>query len=280
MHTRSNGEPGPSRKVRRVRTLIVLAAAAVALIVAWKYFHLKDHVLSAFVWILEWMDEPGRRLYAPLMVVVIYVAACVLMLPGSVLTLGAGFLFGVLVGTVTVSIGSTLGACAAFLVGRTLARNWVYSKVAGNARFAAIDEAVGEESFRIILLTRLSPVFPFNLLNYAYGLTRAPFWKYALASWIGMLPGTLMYVYIGSSLRETLESVAQIAGEREKTLGERIFFWVGLAVTLAVVVYVTRVARRVLSQKSRIEAAGRDVQQPSPESEGANDERDTGDASA
>ena len=85
-----------------------------------------------------------------------------------------GFLFKLFWGTVTVSIGATLGACAAFWVGRTVARGWVAKKVAGNAKFAAIDEAVGREGFKIVLLTRLSPIFPFNLLNYAFGLTRVP----------------------------------------------------------------------------------------------------------
>jgi len=168
-----------------------------------------------------------------------------LLLPGSVLTLGAGFLFKIVIGTVTVSIGSTLGACAAFMVGRTIARNWIAGKVARNKKFAAVDEAVAQQGFKIVLLTRLSPVFPFNILNYAFGLTKISFWKYALGSWIGMLPGTLMYVYFGAGLR-SLADVA--AGNVEKNAAGRLFFWLGLAATIAVTVFVTRIARKALRQ--------------------------------
>ena len=137
-----------------------------------------------------------------------YILAAVFFIPGSVLTLGAGFLFGVAIGTVTVWIGANLGACAAFIVGRTIARNWVAQKVAGNPKFAAIDEAVGKEGFKIVLLLRLSPAFPFNLLNYALGLTKVSFGKYVLANMIGMVPATLMYVYFGSAAR----SLADVGG--------------------------------------------------------------------
>src|SRR5206468_3640015 len=100
-----------------------------------------------------------------LLFVLLYVAAAVLFLPGSVLTLGAGAVFGLARGVGLVWIGATLGATAAFLVGRYLARDWVARRIDGNPRFRAIDEAVAREGWKIVLLTRLSPVFPFNLLN-------------------------------------------------------------------------------------------------------------------
>lgn len=190
---------------------------------------------------LEWTQ--GLGIWGPVFVIAFYIVACVLLLPGSILTLGAGFIFKVIVGTITVSIGSTLGACAAFLVGRTVARKWITGKVAKNAKFAAIDEAVAQQGFKIVLLTRLSPVFPFNLLNYAFGLTKITFWKYALGSWIGMMPGTVMYVYFGAGLR-SLADVA--AGQVEKGTAGRLFFWLGLVVTIVVTVFVTRVARNAL----------------------------------
>ncbi|MHC4073893.1 MAG: TVP38/TMEM64 family protein, partial [Planctomycetota bacterium] len=192
---------------------------------------------------LEWTQSLG--VWGPVFVAALYVVACVLLVPGSVLTLGAGFLFRVVRGTIAVSIGSTLGACAAFLVGRTIARNWIAGKVARNKKFAAIDEAVAQQGFKIVLLTRLSPVFPFNLLNYAFGLTKISFWKYALGSWLGMIPGTIMYVYFGAGLR-SLADVA--AGNVEKGLAGKLFFWIGLAATIAVTVFVTRVARNALKQ--------------------------------
>jgi uncharacterized membrane protein YdjX (TVP38/TMEM64 family) len=150
-----------------------------------------------------------------------------------------------LLGTITVSIGSTLGACAAFLVGRTFGRDWIAGKIAGNKKFAAIDEAVGKEGFKIVLLTRLSPVFPFNLLNYAFGLTKVSFWKYAFASWIAMLPGTIMYVYLGAGLR-SLTDVA--TGDVGKNTATTIFFWFGLAMAVVVTVIVTRIAKKALNQ--------------------------------
>lgn len=192
---------------------------------------------------LEWTQ--GLGIWGPVFVIGFYIVACVLLLPGSVLTLGAGFIFKVVVGTITVSIGSTLGACAAFWVGRTVARKWIAGKVAQNKKFAAIDEAVAQQGFKIVLLTRLSPVFPFNILNYAFGLTKISFWKYALASWIGMIPGTIMYVYFGAGLR----SLADVAsGQVEKGTAGRIFFWVGLVITIIVTVFVTRIARKALKQ--------------------------------
>jgi len=192
---------------------------------------------------LEWTESLG--FWAPVFVVAFYVVACVLFLPGSVLTLGAGVLFGVVVGTVTVSIGSTLGACAAFVVGRTVARDWISGKVVRNEKFSAIDRAVGAQGFKIVLLTRLSPVFPFSLLNYAFGLTKIPFWQYALGSWIGMLPGTVMYVYFGAGLR----SLAELStGQVETGKAGQAFFLAGLAATVVVTVFVTRVARRALKE--------------------------------
>src|SRR5262249_61840093 len=126
--------------------------------------------------------------------------ATVFAVPGSLITLGAGAAFGLIRGTLAVSAGSTLGAAAAFLLGRTLARGWVEHKVANKPRFRALDQAIGAEGFKIVLLLRLSPVFPFNVLNYALGLTRVSFRSYLVASWIGMLPGTVMYVYLGAAL--------------------------------------------------------------------------------
>jgi uncharacterized membrane protein YdjX (TVP38/TMEM64 family) len=190
---------------------------------------------------LEWTQ--GLGIWGPVFVAAFYIVACVLFLPGSILTLGAGFIFKVVVGSITVSIGSTLGACAAFLVGRTVARKWIAGKVARNEKFKAIDEAVAQQGFKIVLLTRLSPIFPFNMLNYAFGLTKISFWKYALSSWIGMMPGTIMYVYLGAGLR-SLADVA--AGQVEKSTAAKIFFWLGMGVTLIVTLFVTGVARNAL----------------------------------
>jgi uncharacterized membrane protein YdjX (TVP38/TMEM64 family) len=193
---------------------------------------------------LEWVGSLGA--WGPLIFVSLYILACVLFLPGSVLTLGAGGLFGVIKGSIIVSISSTLGATCAFLVGRYLARDWVANKISANEKFKAIDDAVAREGWKIVGLTRLSPVFPFNLLNYAYGLTRVSLRDYFFASWIGMIPGTVMYVYIGSLAGE----VAKLGTEgRTRTSAEWALYIVGLIATVVVTVFITRIAREALKKK-------------------------------
>jgi uncharacterized membrane protein YdjX (TVP38/TMEM64 family) len=193
---------------------------------------------------LQWID--GLDAVGALAFILLYVVATVAFLPGSILTLGAGVVFGVVLGTVYVFIGATIGAAAAFLVGRYVARDWVAAKIAGNAKFQAIDEAVGREGFKIVLLTRLSPIFPFNLLNYAYGVTGVSLKNYVLAS-IGMLPGTLMYVYIGS-LAGNIATIGTESQPDEPGVQWAIRI-IGLIATIAVTVYVTKVARKALEDE-------------------------------
>ena len=118
---------------------------------------------------LTWVDSLGS--VGAIAFIIIYILATVAFFPGSILTLGAGVVFGLVLGSFYVFIGATIGATVAFLVGRYLARGWVAEKIQGNNKFQAIDEAVGKEGLKIVLLTRLSPIFPFTLLNYAYGVT-------------------------------------------------------------------------------------------------------------
>ncbi len=178
--------------------------------------------------------------WGPIAFVAVYVLATVFMVPGSILTLGAGALFGVVQGSVLVSIASTAGATLAFLIGRHLARAWVQGKIEGNSTFKAIDDAVGLEGWKIVGLTRLSPIFPFSLLNYAFGLTKVKLGHYVLASWIGMMPGTVMYVYIGSLAKATSEG---------RSVGQWILTGVGLAATVLVTVVITRAAKKALAAR-------------------------------
>lgn len=191
---------------------------------------------------LQWIDTLGA--IGALAFILVYIIATVAFLPGSILTLGAGVVFGIGVGTICVFIGATMGATAAFLVGRYLARGWVTRKIAENSKFQAIDRAVGAAGFKIVLLTRLSPIFPFNLLNYAYGVTGVSLKDYVLAS-IGMLPGTLMYVYIGS----LAGNLATLGTESQP--GNPLFQWgmriIGFIATVAVTVYITKLARKALA---------------------------------
>lgn len=225
----------PDARLRLVG-LAALAATALGLALA---FPVRDR-LSAFV---AWIDGLGA--WGPVLLALAYVPACVLFVPGSLLTLGGGWAFGLPAAFAAVSLGSTTGACAAFLLGRTLARGAIEGRVAADRRFRAIDRAVGREGFKIVLLTRLSPVFPFNLLNYAYGLTSVSFRDYLLASWLGMLPGTLLFVYLGSAAKSLAELAA---GGEGRSPAEWAFFWGGLAATVVATAFVTRVARKALKE--------------------------------
>ena len=176
--------------------------------------------------------------------IIIYILATVAFFPGSILTLGAGVVFGVVLGSFYVFIGATIGATAAFLVGRYLARGWVAEKIQGNSKFQAIDEAVGKEGLKIVLLTRLSPIFPFTLLNYAYGVTGVSLKDYLLGS-AGMIPGTIMYVYIGS-LAGSLATIGTSAPATNPVLLWTIRL-IGFIATVAVTLYVTKIARQALA---------------------------------
>lgn len=218
-------------KLVAVAALVVVLAVAIALLPV-------GHWAIALVEKVRNAGAAGVALFA-----VIYLIAPLLLLPASVLTLGAGFLYGPLWGTLLVSPLSVAAASIAFLLGRTVARRQVEKRIEGNARFAAVDRAVGESGFRIVLLLRLSPVIPFNILNYALGLTRVRFGTYLLASFLGMLPGTFLYVYLGSAAT----SAAQLSQHGGGTTG-RAAFWVGIVATIVVVGILTRIARRALGQ--------------------------------
>jgi uncharacterized membrane protein YdjX (TVP38/TMEM64 family) len=156
-------------------------------------------VLPVTFWtaqILDWIRDAGSLGMAAF--ATLYVAATLLLLPGSALTAGAGLACGPIGGTLLVSPVSLVAATIAFIVGRTVARGSVATRVEAHARFAAIDAAVGRNGLWVVTLLRLSPVFPFSLLNYALGLTRIRLRDFVLGSFVGMLPGTLLYAYLGS----------------------------------------------------------------------------------
>lgn len=183
--------------------------------------------------------------------VLTYILACALCLPATILSLAAGFLFGIVKGYVATALGSVLGASAAFWIGRTAGRNWIRRKVEGNAKFAAIDHAVAQNGFKIVLLTRLSPVFPFNVQNFAYGVTGVAFRDYFWASLAGMAPGTVLIVYIGSAMK----SLAEVfAGSTAPTPLQNAIYALGFAATIAVTVVITKIARRALNEAAGLAA--------------------------
>ena len=187
----------------------------------------------------------GLGALGPLAFIAGYVLATVGFIPGSLLTLAAGAIFGIAWGTAYVFVGAVLGATAAFLLARGVLRGMIERKVAADPRFAAIDRAVAREGRKIVFLLRLSPAFPFNLLNYALGLTRVRLADYVVAS-LGMLPGTVLYVYTG----KVAGDVAAIAGGAApaRGAGYYVVLGLGLAATLAVTILVTRTARRALTE--------------------------------
>jgi uncharacterized membrane protein YdjX (TVP38/TMEM64 family) len=217
---------------------LVLAAIAIAALLAMFLLPLEQWILALAAWIRN-AGWQGVALFAGA-----YILGAVLLAPGSVLTLAAGFAYGPLLGTLLVSPVSVLAATAAFFIGRYTARDWVARKVSTHENFAAIDRAIAHNGFKVVLLLRLSPIFPFNLLNYALGLTGVRARSYVGASLLGMLPGTFLYVYLGS----LITNAAQLTeGGREGGVAGQVLFWGGLVATVAVTLLISRLATKELN---------------------------------
>jgi len=156
--------------------------------------------LHNIVRLKAWIEGFGPL--APLVFIAGYILAVIFFIPGLPITVLGGVAFGPFWGTVYVSIASTIGVALTFLIARYGARGMVERWVAENPRLARIDQAIARHGWRIVMITRLVPLFPFNLQNYAYGLTRIGFWSYLLTSWPCMLPGTAAYTFAGGALSE------------------------------------------------------------------------------
>ncbi len=232
----SRANDGGASVVRKLAVAAIAVAALATLVLAGRE---AAGVIPRFA---AWVDSLGAA--GPLAFMLGYIVATVAFVPGSLLTLTAGAIFGLAQGTLWVFISATIGACAAFLVSRYLARQMVEKKLRDNERFAAIDRAIGKQGLRIVLLLRLSPAFPFNLMNYAMGLTRVSFRDYAFASF-GMLPGTLLYVYYGKLVGDVAALAAGMQPERGGAYYALLV--IGLIATIAVTTVVTRAARRALA---------------------------------
>jgi len=171
----------------------------------------------------------------------VYALGAVLFLPGAILTIAAGLVYGIAGGTAVSLAGATLGAGLAFLVARYLVRGRIEEFARKNRRFGAIDDAIGQEGWKIVGLLRLSPLIPFNVSNYFYGVTSIGFWPYLLASCVGMLPGTVLYVYLGAIGQAGLEG-----GKKGYSPLQWTFLGIGLLATFAVTVFVSRMAKKAL----------------------------------
>jgi uncharacterized membrane protein YdjX (TVP38/TMEM64 family) len=222
-----------------IARLVALIVIIMALFLAMQFLPIQQLLGNFNTWVAL-MGVGGIFIF-----IGVYAVATVLLAPGSILTIGAGFAFGLWKGFLAVSAGSTLGAALAFLVARFIARDRVEAIARGNDKFRRIDNAIGKQGAKLIFLLRLSPVIPFNISNYFYGLTSVKFWPYVLVSWIGMIPGTFLYVYIGTASQAAVSAAA--SGEAVKHGWQ---YWaltsVGLAATVIVTIWITKIARDAL----------------------------------
>ena len=217
---------------------IAIVIAVIGVSVAAKALLPLDEWMKA---LSAWVEKLGP--FGVVVFALIYAAATVLFIPGSLLTIAAGLIFGVALGTLAAWSGAVLGSSLAFLIGRYFARAKIEAKTKGNAKFEAIDEAIGKQGWKMIGLLRLSPLIPFNVSNYFYGITKVGFWPYVAASAVGMLPGTLLYVYLGAAGKAGLGG-----GEKQSSPLQYVFFGVGLVATIGVTIWVSRIAKDALKK--------------------------------
>src|SRR5437762_1654770 len=232
----TDGKPAAKSALGR---LIALVAIVIALFLVMRFLPVRE-------WLRSFNDWVGQMGIAGIFIFIgAYAVATVLIAPGSILTIGAGFAFGLWKGFLAVSAGATLGASLAFLVARFIARDKVEAIARQNEKFRRIDSAIGKEGAKLIFLLRLSPVIPFNVSNYFYGLTGVKFWPYVLASWIGMIPGTFLYVFIGAAGKAAV-SVAASSEVISRGWQYWTFTSIGLIATIIVTIWVTKIARDAL----------------------------------
>jgi uncharacterized membrane protein YdjX (TVP38/TMEM64 family) len=226
---------------RLVVFAVVLAAVAMAAL-----------VLPILPWLTRLFESiAALGPWGPVALIGVYVFCCVFLIPASIPTFAAGILFGVFRGSLVAMAGGVLGACAAYWIGRFLARDWMARRIARSRRITALDNAADEHGLTVVILSRLSPIAPYVLLNYAFGLTKVSFWKYLLGTLVGVAPAMVMYVYVGAGLRSLTEIASYAHGEGPAPPVYRVFFWIGLAVTVIVTALLMRLAQRTLRRERR-----------------------------
>jgi uncharacterized membrane protein YdjX (TVP38/TMEM64 family) len=226
--------------MKKYAKLIVFALVLIALSAAAAVFPVRDWIRN----LIDWVQRLGPAGIA--VFIGAYAIATVLFLPGWIFTVTAGLLFGVVGGTAVALSGATIGAALAFLVARYLVRDSIRNLAGSNPRYHAIDQAIGENGWKIVGLLRLNPLIPFNLSNYFYGITAIRFWPYVLISAIGMLPGTLLYAYLGAVGKATLAAKSPPSVWRYLLLGA------GLGSTIAVTIIISRIARNALKKSGAV----------------------------
>lgn len=195
----------------------------------------------------------GMGWVGPIIFALFYIITTLLLIPGSVISLLAGFIYGPIYGVAITSPASVLGATIAFALSRTALRPRIEKRIHSKPFLLNLDQAIKQSGFKLIALLRLSPIFPFVILNYSLGLTRARLSDYVLASLLGMFPATVLYCYLGSAAY-TINEV--VSGQRESTPAETLLYWIGLLATGLVAVLITRMSRKALSELTNNEELG------------------------
>jgi uncharacterized membrane protein YdjX (TVP38/TMEM64 family) len=219
------------------KSLLLIFTIALAL-GAW-FFLLQEHTGVAFDWVRD------KGLMGGVVAGLVYALATVLMIPGSVATLAIGAIYGPWIGLLIVSPASVLGATMAFVLGRGVFRPTIEKRMQGSNKFKALQAAISDNGLKILTLVRLSPIFPFTVINYAFGLTRISLRKYILGSFVGMLPGTLLYVYLGSAVGDVGQLMSD--GVQDSGRAGSLMFYGGLVATAAVTIIITKVAKQALA---------------------------------
>uniref|UniRef100_A0A7S3J780 VTT domain-containing protein n=2 Tax=Euplotes harpa TaxID=151035 RepID=A0A7S3J780_9SPIT len=246
------GQPQEDRKhcdwigwIIRIAIVLVILGIAIWAIVD------KDRLTAVFKSFIDWMrDNP---VLAPFVLIVVYIIATVLFIPGIILTLGAGFAFNqaynnvglaIFVGSVSVWIGAMFGSILAMFVGRYVLRNWVSRQTKRFKIFGAIDKAIETEGFKLTFLLRLSPLIPYNLFNYLMGITKVSLTKYTLGG-LGMIPGVIVYVYFGTAISNLSDAAS---GSFDGGVLQLVLLIVGSVLAFLAVLYVSWVARREIKK--------------------------------
>jgi uncharacterized membrane protein YdjX (TVP38/TMEM64 family) len=240
MHTTTSQQANTRRRaILGVALLVAVVAAAVTLPV-------NEWLEAAAKWI-EVNPLTGRFLF-----VAGFAVFTALMVPGSILMLSGGYLFGMTLGLPLVVIGVACGALASSFLSRTLARDWLAARFANDERFKAIDRAVAKKGFLIVFLSRLSLLIPYNVLNVFYGLTGIPLAKMTLATGLGMIPAAALYTYLGSIAGSFGELMANRS--QQDWVGQLVLIS-GLVMVVVVTVVIHRTATRELKRELDADAS-------------------------
>jgi len=227
--------------VIRIIALCFLVVIAVTFVTVFFSSHeVQNGTLDVLKWTRSIPTVLGAILFA-----IVYALALVLFCPGTPFNLAAGFLFDIWIGSLVALCGCIGGACIAFLCGRTIARDWVAQWVSNYPKFRSIDWAISNNGIYIVFLTRLSPLFPFPLLNYGFGVTKVSILNYFIGTAAGVLPSTVGYTYIGTAMRDLAEIWSK------GNTSNLILLFVGIAITLLSIVIITFITRRAINKATK-----------------------------